>query len=181
MIAPSVPQIGQTLPGIGTAVAYTEAISDGCLPRPGLTDPGWLRGVAILIPEIRGDLVGRIRIEYIGGLPDRCWMLMVAFSFAASVAPTGVSKRILLAQRRCQHRVSDRRAEEPRTKCVRCSVANWRQSCTARLLGHPDDAVAELTRLERESKKQQYHQRRNRQARKVPHEDPNQATSRAGY
>ena len=62
--------------------------------RSGLTDLGWLRGVAILIPEVRGDLVGGIRIEYSGGLPHRCWMLMVAFSFAASVAPTGASKRI---------------------------------------------------------------------------------------
>ncbi len=60
--------------------------------RSGLTDLGWLRGVAILIPEIRGDLVGRIRIEYSGGLPHRCWMLIVAFSFAASVAPIAPSK-----------------------------------------------------------------------------------------
>lgn len=30
------------------------------LARTGLTDLDWLRGVAILITEIRGDLVGRI-------------------------------------------------------------------------------------------------------------------------
>ena len=60
----------------------------------GLRDLSWFRGVAILIPEIRGDLVGRIRIEYSVGRPHRCWMLMVAFSFAASVAPTGAAKRI---------------------------------------------------------------------------------------
>ena len=66
--------------------------------RSGLTDLSWLRRVAILIPEIRGDLVGRIRIEYSGGLPHRCWTSMVAFSFAAPVAPTGASKRIRRAR-----------------------------------------------------------------------------------
>ena len=97
------------------AAAHTDAISDGALARSGLTDLGWLRGVAILIPEVRGDLVGRIRIEYSGGLPHRCWMLMVAFSFAASVAPTAVSKRIRLATSVPAPWV-DRRAQEPRTK-----------------------------------------------------------------
>lgn len=58
------------------------------LARLGLTDL-WFRGVAILIPEVLGDLVGRIRIEYSGGLSHRCWMLMVASSFAASVAWIG--------------------------------------------------------------------------------------------
>ena len=35
---PSVPQIGQTLPDIGMAVAHTEAISDRSVARTGLTD-----------------------------------------------------------------------------------------------------------------------------------------------
>jgi len=49
--------------------------------------PGLVTGVAILIPR-SVEHVGRIRIEYSGGLPHRCWLLMVAFSFAASVATT---------------------------------------------------------------------------------------------
>ena len=99
----------------------TEAISDRALARSGLTDLGWLRGVAILIPEVRGDLVGRIRIEYSGGLPHRCWMLMVAFSFAASVAPTGVIEADLGLRASVPAPWVDRRAQEPRTRCVRCA------------------------------------------------------------
>ncbi len=46
-----------------------------------------------------GDLVGRIRIEYSGGLPHRCWTLVVLSSFAASVAPTDARSPISVARR----------------------------------------------------------------------------------
>ena len=113
---------------IGEFVARTggaRATSFQRCARTALTDLGWLRHVAILIPEIRGDLVGRIRIEYSGGLPHRCWMLMVAFSFAASVAPTGVSKRIRLARvgasavgRPTRARASEETASGVRHRCA---------------------------------------------------------------
>ena len=45
---------------------------------------------------------------------------MVAFSFAASVAPTGASKRIRPRASVPAPRV-DRRAQEPRRSCVRCA------------------------------------------------------------
>ena len=118
--------------------------------RSGLTDLGWLRGVAIMIHEICGDLVVRIRSEYICGLPHRCWMLMVACSFAASVAPTAVSKRISPARvgasagfRPTRARASDEVTVGVRHRCThenlqkrtgvvdRCSRGNtgpWRNS-----------------------------------------------------